>query len=407
MPPFAYTALGPDGRERSGTIESPAEREAIAQLTQQALYPLEIHPAAASSTSVGRAPLSARLVRGVTRRDITDLTRQLATLLQSGFPLARALQFIGSRAAKDSLREIVTSVSESVRGGVALSDALADHPRQFDKLYVNMVAAGEASGQLAEMLARLAQMRESAAELRAEVRGAMTYPAIMLLAMGGSVAVLMMFVLPKFAAMFEDLGAALPAPTLALMHLSHTARTLWWVLGLVGIAAVGALAQMGSSDAGRLTIDRAKLRAPLLGGLVSKAAMARFSRTLQTLLDGGLDLVTALECVRDVTGNEAVAVAVAQSIADIKQGKPMGATLGATGAFPDQLVEMVSVGEESGQVPMILAQAAHAYEQEVRRAVKTFTSMIEPIMILVMGAVIGFVVMAMLLPIFEMNIMAE
>ncbi len=408
MPIFTYSAINKSGRQTIGTLEAAGAAEVAARLLRDGLYVQSVD-LATGATRAGAARANRRrslgdiLFPGVGGKDITAFTRQMASFLQGGFPLIRALEFIERNAGKDSMRELVNQVAEEVRSGGTLARALAQHPKIFDKLYISMISAGEASGQLETMYERLATMRESADELRSEIKGALTYPGFMMLAMGGSLAILMTFVVPKFAAMFEDMGSTLPAPTLFLLSVSGVFHHYWWlILAAIAGGFIG-IKQYGKTETGALELDRLLLKVPIMGELALKSATARFSQTLATLLESGVDLITALECVQNVTGNEVMGKAITDSIEQVKQGDKLSDTMEGTGAFPEELVEMIRVGEESGQVGPMLSRAAITYNREVRSTVSSFTKILEPLMILVMGAVIGLIVMAMLMPVFEMS----
>lgn len=407
MPNYLYTAMKDDGRQVTGELEAMASADVIARLRRDGLYVVKISDSAGGASSVRssrrRASLGAWLFPGVSRSDVTALTRQMATFLQGGFPLIRALEFIQRNATKASLAELVGEVADSVRSGGTMASALAEHPKIFDKLYINMVAAGEASGELEVMYERLATMREDAEELRSEIKGALTYPAFMMLAMGGSLTILMAFVVPKFAVMFEDMGSALPTPTVILMQVAGVFRDYWWLMAATLAGGYVALQQYGKTAEGRHRLDSILLTLPILGDLSLKSAAARFSQTLSTLLTSGVDLISSLSCVQNVTGNEVMGAAIGKSLEDVQQGRRLSDSLQATDAFPEELVEMIRVGEESGQVGDMLQRAAVTYQKDVRTVVESFTKILEPLMILVMGVVIGLIVVAMLLPVFEMS----
>ncbi|MBN2713669.1 MAG: type II secretion system F family protein [Planctomycetes bacterium] len=407
MPLYAYTAMNESGQIVTGDMEAKVSSEVVSRLRRDGMFAQKVE--LSSGVLGGGAAKSRRksigdiLFPGVSQSDVTALTRQLATFLQGGFPLIRALEFIQRNAAKESLAELIGQLADAIRNGNTLTSAISEHPKIFDKLYINMVSAGETSGQLETMFERLATMREGSEELRKEIKGALTYPGFMMLAMGGSLVILMAFVVPKFAVMFEDMGAALPAPTMILMQISSIFENYWWLILGALVGGYFGFKQYSKTDEGRLNVDATLLKMPIVGDLCLKSATARFSQTLSTLLDSGVDLVSSLACVQNVTGNEVIAKAIGESLDEVKQGNPLSDTLQVTNALPDELIEMIRVGEESGQVGSMLERAAITYNRDVRNVVKSFTKILEPLMILIMGVVIGFIVVAMLLPVFEMS----
>lgn len=267
-----------------------------------------------------------------------------------------------------------------------------------------MIRAGEAGGILALLLERLANMREADEVLVAKIKGAMTYPVVMLVAMIGSLVVMFTFVVPKFATMFEDMGQALPGPTLIMMAISTAFQHYWWAIAGVTGALIATPLLWGRTPRGRRALDQLKLRLPVFGKFATQVAMARLCRTLGTLLDSGVNLIAAIEASRGVAGNVVIAQAIGDSLKAIREGKKVGQTFAATGLFPDLVTEMITLGEESGQIGPMLLKVADIYERQTDELVKALTSVLEPVMILFMGGVVGMVVIAMLLPIFSMNV---
>ncbi|OSM07342.1 putative type II secretion system protein [Magnetofaba australis IT-1] len=328
----------------------------------------------------------------------------MATLLNAGFPLAKALKFIKKQEKIPQLSDALGQVDEDVRAGATLSEALTRHPGYFNALYVNMVRAGETGGILDQMVERLADMREADEELAAKIKGAMTYPALMMLAMLGSILILFVFVIPKFAVMFEDMGQALPTPTLIMLGIGDVLQQGWWLIVGTLVGLYVGVHTYGQTPNGRLTLDRIQLKTPLIGDFVSKVAMARLCRIMGTLLDSGVPLLTTFEAGKGVAGNAVISDAITGSLNAIREGGRIGPTFAATGAFPELVTEMITLGEESGRVGTMMLKVAAIYERQTDETVKTLTSILEPVMILVMGGVVGMVVVAMLMPIFEMNL---
>jgi type II secretory pathway component PulF len=407
MGTFIYTALE-NNRKISGELSAGDAQAALMELSRKGLTPLHVQekgkPAASAAPSKKNAP--SLFGKRVGYKHITAFTRQFATLLASNLPLIRALDFLRDQYQGSPLAGVIDSVAANVREGQPLSRSLADHPRLFDRLYVSLVAAGEAGGLLGEAVDRLAFMREAQEDLRGKVKGALIYPAIMFVAMVGAVITMMLVVVPRFAGMFADMGQSLPWATQALLDISHGLQKFWWAFPIVLFVVLPAWKKYGSTPEGRMRIDSAKLRIPAVGPIVSQVSMARWCRTLGTLIGSGVPLLTALQSSAGVTGNMALTKAVEASIGEVREGKKLADTLKTSGMFPRYVTEMISMGEESGSLDAMLGKVADHYEREVDQLVKNLTAMLEPIMILFMGGVVGFIVMAMLLPVFQMQLMA-
>ncbi len=408
MPTFSYQGL--QGQKPcNGKVDAANRRAALTAVRRLGIVPLTVDESDGSSvqseSGAGQSGLNLSFGKGINAKEITTLTRQLATLTNAGFPLARALTFIQRQAEKDSLRDLVGKIDAEVRSGATLSDALAHHPRYFNYLYLNMIRAGEAGGILALLLDRLASMREADEALMTKIKGALTYPAVMLFAMLASLVILFAFVVPKFVVMFEEMGQILPTPTLIMMGISTVFQDYWWAL-IGGIAAL-VMGPMwwGRTPDGRWALDLLKLRLPVFGKFATQVAMARLCRTQGTLIDSGVNLIAVLEASRGVAGNVVIAQAITDSLKEIREGKKVGQTFAATGLFPDLVTEMISLGEESGQMGPMMLKVGEVYERQTDELVKALTSILEPVMILFMGGIVGMVVVAMLMPIFSMNLM--
>lgn len=408
---FVYTG-SQLGKNVSGAIDAVDEKMAAVLLRQQGTMPISLVPAdekrySLPSNNTGNA-VSPSLFGGkkAKSRDITDFTRQLATLLGSGLPLAKALDFLSEQSTHPVMKTTVEAIGEKLRAGVSFSECIGQYPNLFNGLYLSMVKAGESGGILDTTLDRLAGMRESREELTSKVRSAMIYPAFMFLAMIGCVAVLVGFVVPRFATLFQDMGQALPWPTLVLLNCADLVQNGWWIVLLAGGAAWFGLRKYTADTQGRLKIDLLKLKSPVLGKLFLTVSMARFSRTVGTLLSSGVPLLSALQSARGVTGNQAVESALEQACKTVREGSPLGAAMTQAGFFTKYVSEMATIGEESGTLDQMLVKVAQTYERAIDQLVKSLTSLIEPVMILVMGSMVAFIVMAMLFPIFQMNLMA-
>lgn len=344
-----------------------------------------------------------RLARRVRINDLATFNRQLADLLSSGIPLVRALGIIQNQTANESLVEIIGQIAQDVAGGDSLAGAMAKHPKVFSKLYVAMVRSGEAGGMLDVVLSRLADFAETEAEVRAKIKAALAYPVVMVFAGIGAVTILMTVVMPKILKIYSELNQTLPWPTQALIAISDFLRTYWFViLAGVGGAAI-ALWRILKTPEGKRAFDRLLVQIPLLGPMIVKREIANFARTFGSLLHNGVSILPALEIVHEVLTNTVVADEVAKIPEHVTQGEGVAGPLKKSKVFPPVVVNMIAIGEETGRLDDVLLKVARSYELEVERAVKTLTSLIEPLIILGMGVVVGFIVIAMLLPIFSID----
>ncbi len=408
MARFAYTA-NRLGKNVSGAIEAADKQMAAVLLRRQGIVPLTLVPSeearyTLASGNSGRTSFFAG--KRIKTKDVTHFTRQLATLLGSGLPLAKSLDFLTEQSTNVSLKSAISSIGEKLRSGVCFSECIAEYPQLFNGLYLSMVRAGESGGILDTALERLARMRESREALSSKVRSAMIYPSFMFLAMVGCVVVLVGFVVPRFAALFQDMGQALPLPTLLLLRCSDVIKNGWWLAFLMAGTGWFGLRQFTKTADGRLKIDLLKLKAPILGKLLLTVSMARFCRTVGTLLNSGVPLLSALQAARGVTGNQAIENALEKVRKAVQEGSPVGGAMEQIGFFTKYVSEMATIGEESGTLDQMLVKVAETYERSIDQLVKSITSLIEPVMILVMGGLVAFIVMAMLFPIFQMNLMA-
>ena len=336
-------------------------------------------------------------------KELAALTRQLATLIGAGLPLVEALAALAEQTERAHLRRALVQIREKVTEGHAFAEALAEHSRLFSSLYVNMVRAGEASGALDVVLDRLADYSEDQARLLGKVRSALTYPAIMLVLGSSILFFLVSYVVPKVTRIFQETQQKLPTLTVALITLSSFTARWWWLMLLLVAAAAVAIRAYARTPAGRERLDRLTLRLPYVGGLVQKVALARFARTLSTLLASGIGLLPALDIVRTIVDNRVIARAIENARDAIREGQSIAPPLRESGVFPPLVVHMVAVGEQSGQLEAMLGKAADAYDSEVENAVSALTTILEPLMIVFMGLVVLFIVLAILMPIFELN----
>ena len=395
MPAFLYSARPAGGGEiQTGEVELKTREEVQQYLQRQKLIPL----------SVREKPrqLSLQLGTGIGTRDIVIFTRQFATMINSGLPLVQSLDILGEQTEKEALRKVIQDVLYDVESGNTLADALAKHPKVFTDLYVNMVAAGEAGGILDTILLRLATFLEKNDALKRKIKGAMIYPGVILGVAVSAVAILLIFVIPTFQEMFASAGIPLPLPTRIVIGASQFMQAYWWAVA--GAALIGAIAlrQVYQTDGGRLAIDRFLLAFPILGDLLRKAAVARFTRTLGTLVSSGVAILEGLEITARTSGNRVIHDAVMSSRASIAGGETIAGPLKASGVFPPMVVQMINVGEQTGGLDEMLGKIADFYDDEVDAAVEALLSALEPVMIVVLGVVVGGMIVAMYLPIFDM-----
>jgi len=400
MPLFTYTVFDARGEEQHGTLEAGSADEAAGMLRARGLFPAAVREAGSvAETGAGRSWAWAG--RRASRRDVAVFLRQLATLLRAGLPLVRALEVLGRQGGEAALRGVVGELAERLRAGGSLAEAMAAHPRVFSTLDVSMVRAGEASGALDAVLERLAHFAEKSLQLRGRIRTALIYPAVVLAVAGGILATLLAFVVPRFQQIFADLlkGAPLPPLTQAVLDLSGWVRDHW----LAGFGVGLLLALLGPvvlrTARGRRGRDAVLRRVPVLGNFLVKAAVARGTRTLGTLLASGVPILPALLIAREVCGQSQVADELARVHERVKAGEPVARPLAEGGVFPPLVSSLVDVGEQSGQLPAMLARVADIYEEEVDQAAAGLGAALEPVLILFLALVVGVIVIALFLPI--------
>jgi len=384
-------------------MEADAERSVILRLREMGCVPLRIAVPSERAIGAPRQQVPLFTKRKVNQQQLLQFTRELGALLAAGLPLDRSLSILGGMVEGGELSKIVRSLVEAVRAGKSLAVSMGEHPEVFPKIYVNMIRAGEAGGILESVLRYLTEYMESTLALKEDIKSALIYPLILATAAGISLIVLFVFVIPKFAAIFRDNGKALPWITKVVIGFSQFLAEYGWILLMVLCAAVvGALFYVRSAE-GRSEWDRLSLRSPLIGDLLRKFETARFSRTLAALLKGGVPLLDALGTVQGVIGNRLLARAISQVQARVREGKGMARPLGESGLFPPLALNMIAVGEETGKLESMLAEVAGYYDQEVKRSTKRMMALLEPVLILAMGLIIGIVVISMLLAIFSIN----
>ncbi len=413
MARFRYIAMDGKGAEVEGVIEAGSQNQAVSALRGQGLFPTRVAEVGARQSKGGTAPVKqvqpkrpgasrmpAFLRPRIKPKQLMVFTRQLATLIEAGLPLLRGLRILLKQEKSPALREALTGMGEAVESGGTFSEALAQYPRAFDKLYINMVKAGEAGGVLDSVLARLAEFMEKAERIKGKIKSAMTYPIVVLVAAMGILTFLMIFIIPKFAEIFTDLlgGKGLPPLTQFVIGLSDAVANQWYLFLGGGFGIVIVFKLFRQTPRGAIILDKLKMRAPLFGQLVRKTAVARFARTLGTLMQSGVPILQALNIVRDTAGNQVVADAIQRIHDSVKEGESVAMPMEASGVFPGMVVSMVDVGEETGALPEMLVRVADGYDEEVDMAVEALTSIIEPIMIVLLALIIGTIVIAMFVP---------
>ncbi|HMA68002.1 MAG TPA: type II secretion system inner membrane protein GspF [Desulfosalsimonadaceae bacterium] len=406
MPIYEYTALNVKGKTVSDIIDADSITAARQKLRAANIYPVSIKEVyERGKKKEGR--LSALLRRPLTARvkpaELAMMTRQLATLLGAGFPLVSAIYTLVPQASSTAFKQILSQIKDSIEEGSSFAEALALYPDTFSDVYINMVKSGESSGTLELVLQRLADITERQQALASRIRSAMAYPVLMFFIGVIVLFVLLTYIVPSITAIFADMGQTLPAPTRFLIAASEFMKTGWWILLLALVAALVAFSRIKRTAAGRYRIDQLLLWLPGIGGLIRKLAVGRFARTLGTLLANGVSLLTALHIVKNVVGNRLVADAIAYAAAEVEKGNSLARPLAASDIFPHIAIQMVQVGEQSGELENMLGKVADIYENEVENTILGLTALLEPAIILFMGVIVGFIVLSICLPIFEMN----
>ncbi|HEX8273737.1 MAG TPA: type II secretion system F family protein [Longimicrobiaceae bacterium] len=394
MPVFSYSARTLAGDIQAGEIDLPTQDEVIGFLRRQRLIPVAVRPKAKD--------IEISFGSGVKTREVVIFTRQFATMINSGLPLVQSLSILAEQTENKRFRKIISEVLHDIESGQTLADSMKKHPQVFTELYVNMVAAGEAGGILDVILLRLAAFLEKNDALIRKIKGAMTYPAVMLFVVVAATTILLWKVVPVFANIFLDAGLALPAPTRVVLAVSSFLQSYILFMFVGAIAGAFLLRRYYKTEGGQLVIDRAMLKMPVLGALLRKSAVSRFTRTLGTLVSSGVSILEGLQITARTSGNRVIHDAVMASRASIAQGATISEPLKSSGVFPPMVVQMINVGEQTGGLDEMLSKIADFYDDEVDAAVSALTSVLEPIMIVVMGVVIGGMVVAMYMPMFDM-----
>lgn len=405
MPIFNYKARFSNGMISNGSLEAQDQRAAVDKLRGQKLTVVEIKESQTNPIMEFLQKINP-LKPSVSSKELMLFSRQLSTLVTSGVPIVQGLTILADQADTKIFKSVIFKLRQDIEQGISITEAMAKHPDAFSQLYVSMIKAGEVGGILDTILERLSAYLEASEELKGKIKGAMVYPAVI-----GTVACLitlfiLIFIIPTFNAIFSSFGAELPLPTRILIGLSGLLRHYFYMVIIIPIAAFMGFKKFRKSEAGLLLTDTYLLKLPLVGLLIKKVAVAKFSRTLGTLIKSGVPILQALDTVGKTSGNKVVENAIAISRNSIKEGERMADPLRKTGVFPQMVTQMVAIGEESGNLDTMLGKIADFYDQEVDVAVKGLTSMIEPVIMVGMGVLIGSIVIALFLPMFEMSQLA-
>ena len=404
MPVYEYTALDRAGKNISGIIDADSTVAARQKLRASGKYPVQVKEASSKAKAEPGTSFSfPTIFNRVTADDIHALTRQLATLLNAGIPLVGALDALMEQTTSPPLKRIIAQVKESVNEGNSLTASLSKHPKLFSNIYINMVRAGEASGSLDVVLERLADFGEHQQALKGRFQAALVYPLFMAIVGSGVLFFLLSFVVPNLTRIFTEMKQVLPLPTTILIWFSGFMRLYWWIIVAIIVAIIVGIKEAIKKPKGRYIWDTLKLRSPVIGQINRKIALSRFGRTLGSLLQSSVPLITSLQIVRNIVNNVLIGDVIEEAIEDIQAGKSLNIALSKSVWFPPVFRQMISVGEQSGDLEGMLHKIADAYEREVETRITGMTALIEPIMILLMAVVVGFIVISILLPIFEMN----
>jgi len=406
MAKFSFEAMNPQGQAVRDTIEAQSTDDAIAKIRAKGFFPTNIKEvrekrSARAAKQAGRKGKTLAFGR-VKGKQLTQFTRQLSTLQDAGLPIVRSCKILEGQMRSGVLKNVLISVVEDIESGNSFSDALLKHPKAFDKLYVNMIKAGEAGGVLDAILQRLADFREKAAKLKRTIIGAMVYPAAVMTIASVILTAIMIFIIPKFQQMFKEMDVALPVMTQYLITFSNLVKNYWFLIPGVpfGIWAIFKLIAM--SKKGRYVLDYLKFKMPILGPIIRKSVIARFSRTLGTLVASGVPILESLNIVKETTGNQVMARAIQNVHDSIREGDTIAEPLKASKVCDDIVVNMIDVGEETGDLEKMLMKVADTYDDEVDVAVSAMVSMLEPMMIIFMGLTVGFIVISLFMPLIEL-----
>jgi general secretion pathway protein F len=404
MPVYEYRALNSSGKSLKGILDADSDMVAREKLRASGIFPIEIKEALSKPKGLPSEPGSVvRLLRGVRPAEVSAMTRQLSTLLGAGVPLIGSLESLVTQITNPTFKKIMAQVKDSVNEGNSLALSLSQHPKVFPSIYVNMVQSGEASGSLDVVMDRLADFGEHQQALRSRFKAALAYPIFMSIVAVIVLFVLVTFIVPNITSVFAEMRQTLPLPTVVLIKVSDFLLSFWWGIVLALFCAILILRRIGKRPRGRYLADRLKLRIPVVGQLNQKIALGRFARTLGSLLQSGVSLISALQIVSRIVDNILIQEVIEKAGDEIQKGQSLAGSLSKSPWFSSMAVQMIAVGEQSGDLEGMLYKIAESQEREVETQITALTSMLEPVMILVMGVVVGFIVFSIILPIIEMS----
>jgi len=404
MPVYEYTALDLKGKNTSGIIDADGAVAARQKLRASRIFPISIKETSIASSQKKAGSLSTlRPFSRVKQSEVSMMTRQLATLVDAGFPLVSAIFALIPQTKSQALKKQLSHIKDSIEEGNSFAGALSMYPGTFSSIYVNMVNAGETSGTLEVVLERLADISEKQQALNNRLKSALAYPVLMSLIGAIVLFLLLAFIVPSITTIFTDMNQMLPGPTRFLILLSDLLKSFWWLILIMITGMILFVRKIKKIPKGRYLIDKLLLFLPLISPLVKKLAVARFARTLASLLENGVTMLTALGIVKNIVGNVLISDAVEKATKQVEQGHGLGISLDASKIFPHISIQMIQVGEQSGKLETLLNKVSDLYENDVELSVSTMTSLLEPVIILIMGIIVGFIVLSICLPIFEMN----
>jgi general secretion pathway protein F len=400
MATFFYKAVGKAGNLIDGALEGPNDRAVALKLQEMGLIPIQI-----GTRRTGQVlPFNWRWnLRKASSKDVMVFTQELSTLVNAGLPLDRSLAICKQLSEKPAVQSLVEDVLQGIKQGKSFAESLATHPEAFSRLYVNMVRAGEVGGSLPSVLDRLVEFQQSADELKSYLISSLIYPVLLACVGVASIAILLNFVIPKFAQVFQEAGQSLPLPTQILLNISHFSNSYWWLFLLAGAAGYVLLSRLLATEKGRWWWDGFRLRLILVGEVLRKIEVARISRTLGTLVQNSVPLIQSLNIVKEISGNVRIAKSLTEIAEGVKKGEGVAHPMEKSGVFPPLAIHLIQVGEETGRLDTMLLELARVYDKEVRSALKNLIALFEPMMIVIMGVIVGTIVVSMLLAITSIN----
>jgi len=409
MPQFKYTARNATGKTVQGTMEAAMQRVVVDKLRSDRMAILSINEVKAKAGASGESAFQKfkEMFKGVNPKDLVIFSRQLATMVSAGVPIVQGLTILCDQIPSPVFKKIITAIRSDIESGIAIADAMKKHPKAFSELYVSMIRAGETGGVLDTILERLSSYLESAEELKGKVKGAMVYPAVICGVAMSVTVFLLVAVIPTFKTVFSSFGGNLPFPTQILLMVSDFLQQQFYILAALPVILFITIKKMYGTESGRTAIDRLLIKLPVIGDLLKKVAVSKFTRTLGTLIKSGVPILQALDTVAKTSGNKIVENAIMKARESIREGEKIADPLKESAIFPPMVIQMISVGEETGNLEIMLNKIADFYDQEVDTAVKAMTSLIEPLIICVMGVVVGAIVICMFLPIFQMSSLVD